>query len=122
MSNKFSKKKLSEIKKIFLDEKEKLIASCSKSSANFVENLGGDEVDAVQANIINDIQERLSHRDFLRLRKIKEALSKIDSGKFGLCEECEEPISEKRLLIIPGCAQCISCAEAEEKYNKINGL
>jgi len=120
--NKISKRKISEIKKYFIKEKEKITSAFLSNDNGFIENVGGDEGDAAQANIINYIQETLSKRDLARLKKINYALEKIEKSDFGLCEECSELISEKRLLAIPGCNYCLPCAEIEEKINKINYL
>ncbi len=46
--------------------------------------------------------------------QIENALSKIERGEFGTCEDCEEAIAEKRLEINPYFSTCISCAELKE--------
>ncbi len=50
--------------------------------------------------------------------EIDEALERVNSGTFGLCETCEKPISEKRLLAIPYARNCNACQEKEEKKRK----
>lgn len=76
---------------------------------------GGDEVDVVQSFVLNDMAERLSSRGKTTLAKINEALLRIKDGTFGICEECDEEIGEKRLLAVPDCSSCIGCAERQEK-------
>ena len=49
------------------------------------------------------------------LKNLKRALGLIDDPDFGYCRHCEEPISIKRLLIIPEAALCVSCAEKTQK-------
>lgn len=44
------------------------------------------------------------------IKKIKLALSKIESGTYGTCVTCGKKIAEKRLVALPYAAQCISCA------------
>jgi DnaK suppressor protein len=46
------------------------------------------------------------------------ALKKIDDGTFGICEDCEEPISRKRLEARPETALCIRCKEDQERDEK----
>ncbi len=41
-------------------------------------------------------------------------MKKIDSGEFGTCESCEEPISIKRLEARPVTTLCIRCKEEQE--------
>jgi DnaK suppressor protein len=38
-------------------------------------------------------------------------LHRIDSGHYGICLECEEPISPKRLEAVPWARYCVSCQE-----------
>lgn len=78
----------------------------------------GDEVDKLQANMLLGITSTLSERDKLKLNQIEQALSKVNNGNFGICEECEEPIAEKRLLINPYFKTCVVCAEKIEFENK----
>ena len=49
--------------------------------------------------------------DTMLLREIQESLARIDAGAFGLCLECEEPISQKRLTAIPWARHCVTCQE-----------
>jgi DnaK suppressor protein len=55
------------------------------------------------------------------LKKIERALLKIDEGTFGICEECEEPISIKRLEARPETTLCIRCKEDQERMEKAYG-
>jgi DnaK suppressor protein len=45
------------------------------------------------------------------LKDLKKSLGFIGDPDFGYCRHCEEPISYKRLLIIPETTFCVSCAE-----------
>jgi DnaK suppressor protein len=48
------------------------------------------------------------------LGEVHEALSRIDAGTFGRCEECGEPITRQRLQALPYTRHCIQCARALE--------
>ena len=45
------------------------------------------------------------------LRKVDAALGRIADGTYGICLECEEEISQKRLNAIPWATLCIACQE-----------
>ncbi len=45
------------------------------------------------------------------LREVEEALRRIDTEHFGVCQECEEPISLKRLNALPWAKYCVACQE-----------
>ena len=46
-----------------------------------------------------------------RLKLIDLALERLDAQEYGICQECEEAISTKRLMAIPWATYCISCQE-----------
>jgi RNA polymerase-binding transcription factor DksA len=48
------------------------------------------------------------------LGEVYEALSRIEAGTFGRCEECREPIARPRLQALPYTRHCIQCARALE--------
>ena len=45
------------------------------------------------------------------LELIEEALERIEEGKFGLCQECENSIPKTRLNALPYTPYCVKCAE-----------
>ena len=49
--------------------------------------------------------------DMKLLREISDALHRMDIGHYGVCPECEEPISAKRLDAVPWARYCVSCQE-----------
>ena len=53
-----------------------------------------------------------------RLRQIEQALARLASGTYGVCDECGEAIDEERLAILPFALTCVECkrrAEAEKR-------
>jgi len=49
------------------------------------------------------------------LRNIELALQRLDSGEYGICRDCEEPINPKRLEFDPTALRCIDCASKSEQ-------
>ncbi len=49
--------------------------------------------------------------DIKLLREISDALLRIEHGNYGVCLECEEPISVKRLEAVPWARYCVACQE-----------
>lgn len=45
------------------------------------------------------------------LKQVDAALRRIETGAFGVCQECEEPISPKRLDAVPWARYCVTCQE-----------
>ncbi|MEE9298144.1 MAG: TraR/DksA family transcriptional regulator [Acidimicrobiia bacterium] len=44
------------------------------------------------------------------LADIERALAKIDSGSYGECDDCGQPIGETRLQALPATSRCIDCS------------
>lgn len=45
----------------------------------------------------------------LRLKDVNLALEKIKKKGYGICEKCQKPISQKRLLVSPEARLCMNC-------------
>jgi DnaK suppressor protein len=45
------------------------------------------------------------------LREVEAAIRRIEQGTYGVCHECEEPISPKRLDALPWAKYCVKCQE-----------
>lgn len=78
-----------------------------------------DEVDQASSEYMQAFSFRLRGRERFLLGKIEKALKKITDGDYGLCEECEEQISLKRLEARPEAQLCIQCKEAQEKEEAV---
>ena len=78
-----------------------------------------DEVDQASSEYMQAFSFRLRGRERHLMDKIEVALAKIKSGTFGTCEECEEPISLKRLQARPEAPLCIQCKEAQEREEAV---
>jgi DnaK suppressor protein len=44
------------------------------------------------------------------LSEIDDALSKLEAGTYGDCEQCHQPIGEARLAAVPTARLCMTCA------------
>ncbi len=64
----------------------------------------------VQAMAIASEQRRTA-----RISNLKAALDRLDSGDFGYCTSCEEPIPAGRLQADPTARLCVSCARFGER-------
>lgn len=77
-----------------------------------------DEMDLASSEGMQSFEFRLRGREKTFLEKIDRAIQKIQGGSFGVCEECEEPISIKRLEARPETTLCIRCKEDQERQEK----
>ena len=82
-----------------------------------VGDLGDYTVSEMAAEYACMLRERLRER----ILSIDEALDAIEDGDYGICEECEEAISEKRLLLMPFARMCVRCQSELERQAKLRG-
>lgn len=66
-----------------------------------------------QAQLTHDefVSLRINSLDYTQLRMIDEALDRMNSGHYGYCLACEEPIPAKRLNAVPWARYCVGCQE-----------
>lgn len=77
-----------------------------------------DEMDLASSEYLQAFTFRLRGREKAFLDKIQKALERIDDGSFGVCEECGDPISVKRLEARPETTLCIRCKEDQERVER----
>jgi len=93
---------LTDIKKQIaqLEEKAKPIApDCSLGRLTRMEAMAEQEV-----------SQKILDESTLRLTRLTNALSRIDSEMFGICIECEEAIGYARMEVRPESVRCVACA------------
>lgn len=54
-------------------------------------------------------------RKQIQLKRIAAALLRIESGDYGYCAECDEPIDPRRLKFDPTAPLCVECADKKER-------
>ena len=81
-----------------------------------------DPSDRATAESERDVNLRIREREKGLIGKIKEALDRINSGTYGVCEECEEEISVGRLEVRPVTTLCIECKKRQEAEEKARGF
>lgn len=81
-----------------------------------------DPADRATAESERSFTLRIRDRERKLIGKIKEALERIESGTYGICEECEEEISRGRLEARPVTTLCIECKRRQEAEERVRGL
>ena len=74
-----------------------------------------DPADRASAESDKAFALRLRDRERQLLRKIEEAIGRIEEGRYGICEECGENISVARLKARPVTQLCIECKSKQEE-------
>lgn len=87
------------------DEATVLVPPASESA--------GDFMDSARADAEAELQVCLHQTDGRLLKAIEDALMRIGTGIFGVCEACKHPIAEARLEAVPWTRFCRECKEQE---------
>lgn len=115
-ATKINKADLASLKKRLL-EQEALLVSCLKGELDSLaysdRNLTADDV--AQDTSAQDVQAGLGENASAELINIREALRRIDSPEFGVCDICDKPIAVQRLKAIPHVSTCLKCQTELEK-------
>ena len=64
---------------------------------------------------------RIRDRERKLIKKIRAALTRLDNGTFGVCEECNEEIGVPRLKARPVTRLCINCKSKQEEDEQLRG-
>ncbi len=104
---------LDEEMKQLLQEAGKTVSEMTSDTTNFP-----DPTDRATQESDRSFELRIRDRERKLINKITEALERIDSGIFGVCELCEEEIGEARLRARPVTTLCIDCKMEQERQEK----
>lgn len=75
-----------------------------------------DEDEQALSEMLQTLASTRNKNQSAELERIQRALRKLAETpeEFGLCEECEEPIGDKRLDLMPHVALCAECQSAKD--------
>ncbi len=73
-----------------------------------------DEMERIQLAGEREFAVRSMERESRILTQVGAALERMEDGEFGICIECEEPISPKRLAAVPWAPYCLRCQEMHD--------
>ena len=117
-----NKERLKKFKRIFEAQRKSLLFNDKIVRDDFSVNADDryDEIDQATTDIEQSMRMRLRNRESLYLKKVNEALKRIEEGTFGECEECGEDIELRRLEARPTATLCVACKEDQEKKEMLN--
>ncbi|HSB30807.1 MAG TPA: RNA polymerase-binding protein DksA [Candidatus Sulfobium mesophilum] len=75
--------------------------------------------DQATAETDRNFMLRLRGREQRLLKKIDEAIDRIESGTFGICDDCGNEIDVKRLEARPVTTMCIECKTLQEEEERM---
>jgi DnaK suppressor protein len=109
------KAKLLERQRLLVDEvREKREQAASEGNEDALGGVG-DAGDESVLRMITDLDITEAGRDVEELRDIAAALTRLEDGSYGTCDECGQEIGYPRLEVQPAATRCITDQEKFEK-------
>ncbi len=116
--DKLDKKTIAKFRKLLLKQREEIVGEV-KQMVESSKEMGQDGIQDIgdeAANIYNkQVLLSLNENERMRLQEVDESLDRIENGTYGICEECDGPISLKRLEVRPVAKYCVPCLTKLEK-------
>lgn len=100
-----------------LDAKLSELASRRFSREDIAIEKNAEEMDAIQRGSDRVLALDSITRMWETSTLVTEALRRIESNTYGVCLECEEEISPKRLAALPWAKYCIACQDEKDREN-----
>jgi DnaK suppressor protein len=111
------RKLLAEQLETLLSEAGKTLTGMTGTKENFP-----DPTDRAALESDRNFMLRIRDRERKLIGKIREALQRIDTDSYGICESCGEEISEERLKARPVTTLCFECKTKQEELERSRGL
>lgn len=113
--SKLSAKSAKEIKARLMQEREVIVKKLNGNDLSIDDAETPDPVDLAVRNYSKNVMLAVSENESRQLSLIDEALLRIKDKEYGLCQNCEKQINQKRLAAIPWARYCIDCQELVEQ-------
>ena len=108
-------KKLKDVKQSLLDERMLLIEKLKGNDLSVDDSETPDPVDLAVRNYSKNVMLAVSENESRQLALVDEALLRVEDDEYGVCQNCEKDINQKRLAAIPWARYCLSCQELVEQ-------
>ena len=75
----------------------------------------GDTKDMSSGRQQSDVDDAQQQRDIDELRQVDAALARLATGDYGVCTDCGDAITVRRLLVQPAALRCVNCQQRVER-------
>lgn len=115
-TKKGTKGSLESIKHELLDKKHDLEQELARLyQEKFSDDQVQDPGDQALSSTMEDLKSTMQDTRLDEYRRLNRAIEKIEDGTYGICVDCDGPISEKRLSSFPNAERCLVCQEEFEE-------
>jgi DnaK suppressor protein len=114
-----------ELRKILIELRDEIVNKISQEMGTKVDEdprmstLSTMDIgDLSQLDLDEDIDYTLLNMQIERLRKVEDALDRLEEGTYGVCEDCGASINVERLKVLPFTTCCVQCQEKREQMGQ----
>ncbi len=118
----WTKAELNEVVKDLRDHRERLSAALGESEKELAglmrdagDGAGQDQADVGATSFERDHELTVLANEREMLEQVERALSHIDTGTYGVCDSCGNPVGKNRLMAFPRATLCMPCKQREER-------
>ena len=118
-------KEKEELKQILEGQLQELISKTGSMVAGLVTSSSIEASEMIEQSALDyfrSLSLRIVDRESKLIRKIQQALDRMEYGDYGICDKCGEDISVARLRARPVTALCISCKTRQESLERASGF
>jgi DnaK suppressor protein len=113
---------LASFRRKLMAQREELVRNAGETGKNLREGeVLTDPSDRATQEEEHAIELRTRDRERKLLRKVEDAIRRIDDGTYGYCEETGEPIGVERLTARPTATLSLDAQERREKLERVFG-
>ena len=113
-----TKKEKHAYKKTLLAQKEKIVRKLTQLNNETKEvetDIAQDVVDKAESSYTKEFLLSLSNAERVQLALIDDALRRLKTKEFGICQMCAKIIGKKRLAALPWTSYCIDFQQKKEE-------
>lgn len=106
-----SNSEINSFRRLLVAKRDYLLGT-SSSREEIAIQTSADEIERLQHQLSREVAIRTLDNTSRVLKSIQAALDRMEDETYGVCLNCENPISEKRLKAIPWASYCATCQGA----------
>ena len=113
-----TKKEMEKYRRLLEDKKSSLSSELAKTRSaeeETTEESTQDIADKAVSSYTREFLYSLTDGERTTLLQIDDALVRVEEGTYGLCLNCGQLMTEKRLNAVPWAPYCLDCQELSEK-------
>ncbi len=96
-------------------KKEELSLRLERITENLQRAFNADSKEMATELENSEVVDALGNEAREEIAKISTAMLRLETGRYGICSECAEPIEVERMKVYPYADECIDCARFDER-------